>query len=65
LVYAGSIKSRKITREVEFFFNLKAADGSPLHVPKFNVLLTSYEVLRKDFLELAKIEWQVLIVDEG
>jgi len=36
-----------------------------MQVPKFNVLLTSYDSLRADFKELARIEWQAVIIDEG
>lgn len=49
--------------------------GPPLHrknlantvlVPrKFNVILTTYEYIMKDRLQLAKIEWCHIVVDEG
>ena len=34
-------------------------------MPKFNVLLTSYDTIRADFEALAPFEWQALIIDEG
>ncbi len=32
---------------------------------KFNMMVTTYEVLLTDIDELSRIEWQHLIVDEG
>jgi chromodomain-helicase-DNA-binding protein 7 len=34
-------------------------------VVKFNVMVTSYEVVIQDIEELSKLPWQFLIVDEG
>lgn len=50
LVYTGSKKSRKIAKEAEFYFDLQA-EGKRINVPKFNVLLTSYDNLRTDLSE--------------
>ncbi|KAF8817701.1 putative Chromodomain-helicase-Dna-binding protein 3, partial [Cardiosporidium cionae] len=33
--------------------------------PKFDVLLTSYEVFRRDCLHLSQLHWQCIVVDEG
>jgi len=41
------------------------SNGQDLHVPKFNVLLTSYDALRTDFMVFVPFEWQALIIDEG
>jgi chromodomain-helicase-DNA-binding protein 4 len=64
LIFNGSKESRRRIEELEFFFDL-TMNGQQLHVPKFNVLLTSYDSLRADFLTLAPFEWQALIIDEG
>jgi len=65
-MYHGKGASRKIARDLLFYYNnLEAESGQPLYIPKFNVLLTSYESLFRDFFELAKIEWQVFFIDEG
>lgn len=66
LMYHGKGASRKIARELMFYHNnLSAGNGQELFIPKFNVLLTSYESLFRDFFELAKIEWQAFFIDEG
>ena len=38
---------------------------SALVIPKFNVMLTTYNTLTSDFKYLVKIPWKVLIIDEG
>ncbi len=65
LLYAGSRSSRKIAQQLCFFYNLKDPNGRIMQLPKFNVLLTSYESLRTDFKELSRIEWQAIVIDEG
>jgi SNF2 family DNA or RNA helicase len=64
LVYSGSVISLKIARDFAFFYDLYS-NGQRIKVPKFNVLLTSYETLRTNFDALAPFEWQALIIDEG
>ena len=56
VVYNGSKQSRQLCESLEFFFDL-CVDGKQLHVPKFNVLLSSYDSLRTDFLQLAQFDW--------
>jgi chromodomain-helicase-DNA-binding protein 1 len=55
ICYMGSAKSRAVIREKEF---------GPLKKLKFNVLLTTYEFILKDRLDLGPIKWQALEVDE-
>eukprot|EP00741_Cyanophora_paradoxa_P025184 tig00000350_g24309.t1 len=44
----------------------KEAKGSrPTRLPRFNVLVTSYDMIIMDRLELGRIEWHCTIVDEG
>ncbi|KAG8905811.1 hypothetical protein FRB99_008176 [Tulasnella sp. 403] len=58
IAYVGSGKSREVIRQYEF--------GSSPKKLKFNVLLTTYEFVLKDRLDLgAGIKWQVLMVDEA
>ncbi|KAJ3121156.1 hypothetical protein HK100_012506 [Physocladia obscura] len=59
IVYTGDSKSRSIIRDHEFYVK-----GKPGKV-KFNVLLTSYELILKDREFLGKINWCILAVDEA
>lgn len=55
ICYQGSAKSREVIRQYEF---------GPAKKLKFNVLLTTYEFILKDKLDLGSIKWQALEVDE-
>ena len=55
IAYMGSAGSREVIRQFEF---------GPLKNLKFNVLLTTYEFILKDRMDLAQIKWQCLAVDE-
>jgi hypothetical protein len=57
VVYLGDRRSREIIRDVE----MNDARGRP----KFNVLLTTYEIVLGDNVELSRIRWSVLAVDEA
>ena len=67
--YHGSAKARAVIREHEWF----ATPGSTGHdgkhtgsaVYKFNVMLTTYEMVIADSSQLRAVPWEVLIVDEG
>eukprot|EP01119_Soliformovum_irregulare_P006887 TRINITY_DN1929_c1_g1_i2.p1 TRINITY_DN1929_c1_g1~~TRINITY_DN1929_c1_g1_i2.p1 ORF type:complete len:1376 (+),score=395.63 TRINITY_DN1929_c1_g1_i2:257-4129(+) len=61
VIYIGNSASRDTIRKFEFF-----SEESPIHNKvKFNVLLTTYEIVLKDRKELGSIEWNCLVVDEG
>jgi hypothetical protein len=40
------------------------AGRTPPRTPKFNVLLTTYEVALADALELSELRWRYVVVDE-
>ncbi|KAL3497299.1 hypothetical protein ACH5RR_040031, partial [Cinchona calisaya] len=76
VMYVGSAQARAIIREYEFFFpkNLKKSKKKKsTHVVseckqdriKFDVLLTSYEMINMDTVTLKPIKWECMIVDEG
>ncbi|ONK60438.1 uncharacterized protein A4U43_C08F18460 [Asparagus officinalis] len=77
VMYAGSAQARAIARQYEFYYpkegkkgqkKKKASkDASPSKQAriKFDVLLTSFEMINMDSSSLKPIEWESMIVDEG
>lgn len=78
VLYLGSQDSRRVIRETEFFFEpdkLKSAasktrgkDKKKERQPKpykFNVLITSYDMIRMDLTYLQRPTWECLVVDEA
>ncbi|KAL2756217.1 hypothetical protein ACRALDRAFT_1050450 [Sodiomyces alcalophilus JCM 7366] len=59
VVYLGNETARQTIRENELLIN-----GNPKK-PKFNVLITSYEMILHDWAFLQTIKWQSLLVDEA
>lgn len=54
--YLGSAAARQVIREYEW--------GAPKKL-KFNVMLTTYEMVLKDLQEIQPVKWQALAVDEA
>ena len=60
--------SRSITREIirdyEFYYrNERGQRLAGIH--KFNVFITTYEILLSDLYELREIEWRAIVIDEA
>lgn len=56
--YMGSAAARDVIRDYEF------GPGSPKRI-KANVVLTTYEMVLKDCVEMQAIKWQCIAVDEA
>ncbi|PKA66152.1 CHD3-type chromatin-remodeling factor PICKLE [Apostasia shenzhenica] len=77
VMYFGSAQARAIIRQYEFYYPKEKAkkkhkkkifqNANLKRKPriKFDVLLTSYEMINMDATSLKSINWQCLIVDEG
>ncbi|KAG8093796.1 hypothetical protein GUJ93_ZPchr0012g21180 [Zizania palustris] len=77
VMYFGSASSRENIKKHEFYYprvkpkKLKKKKASPSNEEKrqsrikFDVLLTSYEMINMDSNVLKTIEWECMIVDEG
>lgn len=62
VVYAGDARSRAVIREYEFYTQ---AQGSKQKHVKFDVLLSTYELVMKDRVPLRAIDWTYMMVDEA
>ncbi|XP_031482496.1 CHD3-type chromatin-remodeling factor PICKLE [Nymphaea colorata] len=77
VLYVGSANARSVIRQHEFYFpksklkKLKKKRKSTgvtknkQDMVKFDVLLTSYEMINMDTVSLKPIKWECMIVDEG
>ena len=64
IVYHGSQTSRNMLAEYEMYY--KDDKGKPLmNVFKFHVLITTYECIITDILELREINWRACVIDEA
>lgn len=69
ITYVGDKEARAVIRENELSFEEGAGGKRMTKIKsstiKFNVLLTSYELVSIDSACLASIDWKVLVVDEA
>lgn len=64
IVYHGSQTSRNMLAEYEMYY--KDSNGERLkNVYKFHVLITTYECVITDILELREIKWRACVIDEA
>ncbi|XP_047150090.1 protein CHROMATIN REMODELING 4 [Vigna umbellata] len=63
--YHGCAKARAIIRQYEWHANDPSGLSKKTEAYKFNVLLTTYEMVLADYSHLRGVPWEVLVVDEG
>ncbi|XP_042483479.1 protein CHROMATIN REMODELING 4-like [Macadamia integrifolia] len=63
--YHGCAKARSIIRQYEWHANDPNGLNKRTKSYKFNVLLTTYEMVLADSSNLRGVPWEVLVVDEG
>ncbi|XP_071513861.1 uncharacterized protein [Panulirus ornatus] len=64
IVYHGSQGSRNMILEYEMYYKDEKGQRIP-NLYKFNVLITTFEVIISDCLELKEIHWRCCIIDEA
>jgi SNF2 family DNA or RNA helicase len=64
VIYHGSAYSRRMIHEYELYYR-DLAGKIIIDAYKFNVLVTTYEVLLSDNSELQNILWRVVVIDEA
>ena len=64
IVYHGSQTSRNMLAEYEMYYKDDKGERIP-DVFKFHVLITTYECLITDILELREIAWRACVIDEA
>lgn len=70
VLYSGSAADRELIRDHEFHYKVANwSKGKPARRAsgqlKFNVLLASYEMVRKDRKVFQDIAWETVIIDEA
>lgn len=63
VMHHGSAEARDVIHEREFFFSSPAKPAAGLY--KFNVLLTTYDMVMADQTRLCSVPWEYMVVDEG
>ncbi|XP_074333317.1 protein CHROMATIN REMODELING 4-like [Apium graveolens] len=63
--YHGSAKARAMIRKYEWHASDPSGSSKKTTSYKFNVLLTTYEMVLVDSSHLSAVPWEVLVVDEG
>ncbi|ODM96291.1 Chromodomain-helicase-DNA-binding protein 7, partial [Orchesella cincta] len=66
IVYHGSVASRNMIQEYEMFY--RHPDNPQMNIKdvyKFNVLITTFEIVLTDVMELKDLPWRLCIIDEA
>ncbi|GAB6030490.1 hypothetical protein CHUAL_007354 [Chamberlinius hualienensis] len=64
IVYHGSAASRNMIQEYETFYKDENGKRIP-GVYKFNAMITTFEIIITDCMDLREIPWRVVIIDEA
>lgn len=64
IVYHGSATSRQMLQDYELYYKLDS--GKPLKdITKFNVLITTFEMIVTDYQDLSNFNFRVCVIDEA
>lgn len=64
VVYHGSVTSKQMIAEYEFYY--KNDNGKTIKdLNKFNVLITTFEMIVTDYADLRLFNWRVCVIDEA
>ncbi|KAJ6650068.1 Chromodomain-helicase-DNA-binding protein 7, partial [Pseudolycoriella hygida] len=64
VVYHGSVTSKQMISEYEFYY--KNENGKIIKdLNKFNVLITTFEMIVTDYADLRLFNWRVCVIDEA
>uniref|UniRef100_A0A0A9YRD7 Chromodomain-helicase-DNA-binding protein 6 n=1 Tax=Lygus hesperus TaxID=30085 RepID=A0A0A9YRD7_LYGHE len=64
IVYHGSAASRNMLQEYEMYFRNEKGNVMK-DLPKFNVLITTFEIIITDFQDLKDFSWRICVIDEA
>lgn len=56
--------AREVIKEYEFYFQNNRGQRLA-NLMKFNIFITTYEILLSDIYELREIEWRAIVIDEA
>ncbi|XP_013778295.1 chromodomain-helicase-DNA-binding protein 7-like isoform X3 [Limulus polyphemus] len=64
ITYHGTSTSRNMIQEYEMYYRNEKRERI-IEIYKFNVMITTFEILLTDCLELREIPWRCVIIDEA
>lgn len=65
IVYHGSNASRNMLQEYEFYYKDDGKGHQNKEIFKFHVLITTFEMIISDCMELREIPWRLCVIDEA
>lgn len=64
IVYHGSAASKNMLQEYEMYY--KNDQGKPIkELTKFNILITTFEIIVTDVADLKNFNWRICVIDEA